>query len=155
MVGMLKVTAAGSGSTGGSMMQGTATAQLDGKSYTVTSSSATSKVTAATITAGKSVNVAFDKAGEMAVTLPKAMISGIAPTGAVMAGTQAVQYTVTDGADSTTIKFTAPAGATSVDITGATVVPEFGVVAALVLAASLVAVIGIARFKGQAFGFRF
>jgi predicted secreted protein with PEFG-CTERM motif len=153
---MLKVAAAGGGtgggSTGGSMMQGTATAQLDGKSYTVTSSSATSKVTGATITGGKSVNVAFDKAGEMEVTLPKAMISGIQ---SVTANGQTVQFTQTNSTDSTTIKFTAPAGATSVDIAGAMVVPEFGVVAALVLAASLVAVIGIARFKGQAFGFRF
>ncbi|AIC15678.1 cupredoxin domain-containing protein [Nitrososphaera viennensis] len=154
MVGTLTVAAAG-GSTGGNgtatMQEGTATAQLDGKSYTVTSKSATSKVTAATITAGESVNVAFDKAGEMEVTLPKAMIDGIQ---SVTANGQTVQFTSTNSTDSTTIKFTAPAGATSVDITGTMVVPEFGVIAALVLAASLVAVIGVARFKGQAFGFR-
>jgi predicted secreted protein with PEFG-CTERM motif len=168
MVGDLKVAAAGSGggattggntTTGGNatgggnatMQQGTATAQLDGKSYTVTSKSATSKVTTATITAGKSVNVAFDKAGEMELTLPKAMISGIQ---SVTANGQTVQFTSTNSTDSTTIKFTAPTGATSVDITGTMVVPEFGVIAALVLAVSLVAVIAVARFKGQAFGFR-
>ncbi|HVX02344.1 MAG TPA: plastocyanin/azurin family copper-binding protein [Nitrososphaera sp.] len=169
MVGTLKVVAAGSGSTGGgntssgntttggngtttTMIQGSTTAQLNGTSYTITSSSATSKVTSATITAGKSVNVAFDKAGEMQLTLPKAMIDGVK---AVTAGGQNVDFTqVSSTATDTTIKFTAPAGSTSVDITGATVVPEFGVIAALVLAVSLVAVIGIARFKGQAFGFR-
>jgi predicted secreted protein with PEFG-CTERM motif len=40
----------------------------------------------------------------------------------------------------------------SVDIHGATVVPEFGVIAVLVLAALLVAVIGFARFKGTGLG---
>lgn len=39
-----------------------------------------------------------------------------------------------------------------VTVSGTNVVPEFGVIAALVLAVSLVAVIGVARFRGSAFG---
>jgi predicted secreted protein with PEFG-CTERM motif len=58
---------------------------------------------------------------------------------------------VNDSAESTTISLTVPESG-SVEITGATVIPEFGVIAALVLAASLVAVIGVARFKGSSFG---
>jgi predicted secreted protein with PEFG-CTERM motif len=161
MVGMLKVAAAGgstggtSGSTGGTtMQQGTVTANLDGKSYTVTSKSATSKVTAVTINKGQSVTVSFDKAGDVELTLPKAMISGIQNT-ATTPSNQTVTITpVNSTSTDATIKFTVPSGATTVNIKGAMVVPEFGVIAALVLAASLVTVIGVARFKGQAFGFR-
>ncbi|MGI0004925.1 MAG: PEFG-CTERM sorting domain-containing protein [Nitrososphaera sp.] len=46
-----------------------------------------------------------------------------------------------------------PEGENYVDVTGATVAPEFGVIAALVLAASLVAAIGFARVKGSSLGF--
>ncbi|AIC16347.1 phosphate ABC transporter substrate-binding protein PstS [Nitrososphaera viennensis] len=129
----------------------TVSATFEGKSYPVKVSSATAKVTNIAINAGQSIDVGFDKPGDVELTLPKAMIDGIQ---VVSAGGQEVSFQqVGSTATDTTIKFTVPDGSTGpVSIKGASVVPEFGVVAALVLAASLVAVIGVARFKGQAFG---
>ena len=150
MVGTVKI--AGGGETGPTETKVTAT--LDGKSYDVSSKSTTSKATAATIEAGKSVKVTFDKAGEVELTLPKTMINGIMSTGAVTAGSQPVQYTMTDGADSTTLKLTVPAGSTTVEIKGATVVPEFSVIAVFVLGISIAALIGYTRFaKNSGIGF--
>jgi predicted secreted protein with PEFG-CTERM motif len=113
-------------------------------------SSASAKITNIVVNAGQSIDVGFDKPGDVELTLPKAMIDGIQ---VISAGGQEVTFQqVGSTATDTTIKFTVPDGSTGpVSIKGASVVPEFGVVAALVLAASLVAVIGIARFKGQAF----
>ena len=138
MVGTVKI-AAGGGTTEPTKV----TATLDGKNYDITYKSATSKATTATIDAGKSVKVTFDKAGDVELTLPNAMISGI---NSVTAGGQTVDFTPTKNADSTTIKFTVPAGSTTVEIKGATVVPEFSVIAVAVLGISIAAVIGYSRF---------
>jgi phosphate ABC transporter phosphate-binding protein len=128
----------------------TVSATYEGKSYPVMVSSASAKITNIVVNAGQSIDVGFDKPGDVELTLPKAMIDGIQ---VISAGGQEVTFQqVGSTATDTTIKFTVPDGSTGpVSIKGASVVPEFGVVAALVLAASLVAVIGIARFKGQAF----
>lgn len=149
MVGTVMVGAGSGGNGGGEPEESTATAELDGESYEVTSASADNSITAAQITAGQSVSLTFDGPGAVEVTLPASMISGI---DAVSSGGSDVPFEeVSSDAESTTISFSVPPGG-AVDITGATVVPEFGVIAALVLAASLVAVIGFARFKGAAFG---
>lgn len=149
MVGTVKVVA---GSTG--PMESKATAKTaDGQSFDVTSKSATSKATAATISEGKSVSVTFDKAGEVELTLPTAMISGI---NSVTAGGKTVQYTATDNADAktTTLKFTVPEGSTTVEIKGATVVPEFSVIALAVFGISIAAIIGYTRFaRNSGIGF--
>lgn len=141
MVGMVVVGAGGNGEPTPS----TATAELDGNSYEVTSTSADNSITTAAIAAGESVTLTFDGPGAAEVTLPKSMVSG-----SLMVDGAAATVVSEDG-ESTTISVTVPEGG-SVVITGATVVPEFGVIAALVLAASLVAVIGVARFKGNLFG---
>lgn len=145
MVGTVIVASTG-GENGGTTQpqEFTTTATIDGQSFDVTGKSATSKATAATIEAGKAVKVTFDKAGEVELTLPKAMIDGITT---VMAGDEEVQFEQTDTTDtSTTIKFTVPEGSASVDIIGTTVIPEFPVVAALMLAVSLVAIVGYTRY---------
>ena len=68
----------------------------------------------------------------------------------VKAGDTEVPFETLSTSDTaTTIKFTVPDGSNSVEISGATVVPEFGLIAVLVLGAVLVAVIGLARFKGN------
>lgn len=127
------------------------TAELSGVSYTLSSkSTAFMRVAAATITPEESVAVEFTNAGEVELTLPKSMIDGIS---GVQAGGKDLNFeTVSSTEETTTIKFTVPEEDKSVDIHGATVVPEFGVIAVLVLAALLVAVIGIARFKGTMLG---
>ncbi len=140
MVGTVIVSG---GSTGPS--ESTATTQLDGNNYTVTARSEAASVTAVEIVPNQSVNVEFDGPGVVELTLPKSMISGN-----LMVNGAAAQV-VSENAQSTTISFTVPSSG-EVEITGAVVVPEFGVIAALVLAVSLVAVIGVARFKGSFFG---
>lgn len=122
----------------------TSSSTLDGKNYTITGKSATSKVTQFTINPNKSVEFAVDKAGEVELTLPKDMIDRLT---AVMDGENVIAHqTVSSDSSSTTIKFTVPENTESVEILGTFVVPEFPVVAALILAASMVAIIGYTRF---------
>jgi len=153
MVGIVKVAAASGGGGGGTPQEGKVTATLDGKPYDVTYKSATSKATTATIKAKESVTIVFDKAGDVELTLPKAMISGI---NSVMAGNQDLlkdnKPTVNpDG--SSTVKFTVPEGATTVVIKGTTVIPEFPLIAAAILAASIAAIIGYTRLARNGSGF--
>jgi basic membrane protein A len=126
-------------------------AEHGGQSYTISSkSSAFMRIATATINPGQSVTIEFTNPGEVELTLPKSMIDGIL---AVKAANRELQFqTVSSTADTVTIKFTVPEDGNSVEITGTTVVPEFGVVAALVLGALLVAVIGIVRFRGTMLG---
>ncbi len=150
MVGTVIVAAAGgNGGNGGTPKETKLTATLDGKSYEVTSKSMTSMATEVTIQSGQSVTLKFDKAGEVELTLLKTMIGGIND---VSAGGKSIDFTQTNSADSTTIKFTLPEGSTTVVIKGATVVPEFPVIAAI-LAASIVGIIVYTRFarNGTAF----
>jgi|GEM_PF-103478 len=123
------------------------TAELGGQSYTVSSkSSAFMRVSTATINPNESVVVEFSDAGEVELTLPKNMIDGIST---VKAGDKDLQFeTVSSTEGQTTIKFTVPAEDKSVEILGATVVPEFGVIAFLLLAILFAAVLGVVRFKG-------
>ncbi|HEX9678270.1 plastocyanin/azurin family copper-binding protein [Nitrososphaera sp.] len=145
MVGKVIVAAGG-----GMPTETMAEVELDGNTYQVTAKSAETEVLFADIFPNEAVEVEFEGPGEVELTLPKSMIDGI---NAVSAGDNAIQFeTVSSTATSTTIKFTVPEGGEVVEITGATVVPEFGVIAALVFAVSLVAVIGFARFRGSSFG---
>lgn len=142
MVGVLSV-AAGGGNGNGNATESTATATLDGNSYEVTALS-TAKATAAEIDPiERMVTVTFDNAGEVELTLPKNMISGITN---VTAGDQTVEFEQEDATNSTTISFTIPEGETEVEIMGSFVVPEFPVVAALILGVSVAAIVAYARF---------
>lgn len=149
MVGTVKVAATtggeGNNNTGGGQsMQTAVTAKTaDGKSFNITSTSTTSKVIAATINEGKSVTVTFDKSGDIVLTLPKAMIDSV--TNVTAAG-KTVQFNSTNNTNSTSLTLTLPTGATSIDIMGATVVPEFPVIAVMILAGSIAAIIGYTRF---------
>src|ERR671922_97281 len=144
MVGTVVVVSAAGGGNGGTSQEFRTTATIGGNNYEITGVSATATATAATINPGqKSVQIAFDGSGQVELTLPKSMIGDI---NAVMAGDGEVEYTPTDNGDSTTIAFAVPEGATSVDIMAGHVVPEFPVVAILILAASLIAIVGYTRF---------
>lgn len=145
MNGLVKVSEAG----GPAMQEITAT--LDGNSYKVTAKSSAVQVSSVTIEPNTSVEVTVSGTGEVELTLPKAMIDGI---NKIEAGDQEIAFQSVGSTDSdSTIKFTVPSGVSEVEIYGAMVVPEFGVIAALILAASLVAVISFARFKGTSLGF--
>ena len=146
MVGTVKV------GDGGGPTETKVTATLGGNSYDITYNSTTSKATEATIQSGQSVTVNFDKAGQVELTLPKTMISGV---NSIKAGNQELlQGNPTVNADgSSTVKFTLPEGSTAVVIKGATVIPEFPVIAAAILGASIAAIIGYTRLarNGEAF----
>jgi plastocyanin len=128
-----------------------ATASLDGNSYEVTAMS-TAKATAATIQAGESVTVTFDGAGDVELTLPADMISGNITA---MAGDEAIDVEVVEeNEESTTVSFTIPEGQTEVELMGTNVVPEFPVVAALILGITVAAIVGYTRFaKGSVASF--
>jgi predicted secreted protein with PEFG-CTERM motif len=115
----------------------------DGSSYTVSGKGASAAATAASIAPEQYVTVELEGDGEIELTLPKSMIDGV---NAVRAGNQEIEFqTVSESSSSTTIRFAVPDGAGSVNIHGATVVPEFGVVTLLVLAASIVGVMAYTR----------
>ena len=78
------------------------------------------------------------------------MIDGITM---IRAGNEDVDYdTVSESSSSTTVRFMVPEGEESVDIHGATVVPEFNVIALLVMASAIIGVVVYTRFKGVNMG---
>jgi hypothetical protein len=116
----------------------------DGNSYTETGTSTSVEATAFSITPRQFVTVELEGNGEIELTLPKSMIDGITR---VMVGNEEVEYEeVSTSSSSTTISFMVPDGANSVDIHGTTVVPEFNVIALLVVAASIVGIVAYTRF---------
>ena len=115
----------------------------DGNIYTVTGKSATAEATAVSIIPEQYVTVELEGNGEIELTLPKSMIDDITM---VRVGNEDIDYEeVSEGSSSTTIRFTVSDGADSVNIHGATVVPEFNIIALQVLAASIVGVISYTR----------
>ncbi len=127
-------------------------ATLDGKSYSVEAESTGIKLTAATIKPNESVTVFLNGSGQVKLKLQKIMIDDIS---GIMAGSQEVPFSIVDSTPADTIiQFSVPTGVNSVEIMGGTVIPEFGIIVALVLALSLVAIIGIGRFSGRSIGFR-
>ncbi len=119
----------------------------DGTSYVVSGTGADARATAISITPQQHVTVQLEGNGEIELMLPKSMIEGI---NAVRAGNQEIEFeTMSESSSSTTIRFTVPDGENSVNIHGATVVPEFKVVAVLVLAASIFGVVAYTRSRGS------
>lgn len=142
MVGTVIVAGADGG--GGGEFSVTATA--DGKEYTITGTSETAEATAATINPNESVEIVFDGAGAVELTLPKAMIDDITTVN----GEQATIKSETD--TTTTISFELPEGQTTATIMASFVVPEFPVIAAI-LAATIAGIIGYTRFARSGTGF--
>lgn len=121
------------------------TATADGNEYVITGSGE-ADATAATINAGESVEIEFDGAGTVELTLPKEMIDDIT----MVNGEQATITNETDTA--TTISVEVPEGETTVTIQAAFVVPEFPIIAAI-LAATIAGIIGYTRFARNGTGF--
>ncbi len=121
------------------------TATADGNEYVITGSGE-ANATAATINAGESVEIEFDGAGSVELTLPKEMIDDIT----MVNGEQATITNETDTA--TTISLEVPEGDTTVTIQAAFVVPEFSIIAAI-LAATIAGIIGYTRFARNGTGF--
>ncbi|MCI0561026.1 MAG: phosphate ABC transporter substrate-binding protein PstS [Nitrososphaera sp.] len=120
-------------------------ASLGGTSYTVTGKSTSAEAIEVEIIPNQSVQVTFNGSGEVELTLPKTMIDGITT---VSAGGEMIESeVVTTTSSSTTIRFTIPAGTDMVSIQGAMIVPEFEVIALLILAVAIVAVVGLTRAR--------
>ncbi len=128
----------------------TVSSTLDGNSYTVTGKSTSANATSFTIIPKQSVMVSFEGSGEVELTLPKNMIDGITT---IKAGSQSIAFEQVSTSASTTIKFEVPEGSDSVEIQGAMVVPEFPVVAAIILAATIGGIVGYTRFAKNGLGF--
>ncbi|MGI0049015.1 MAG: cupredoxin domain-containing protein [Nitrososphaera sp.] len=133
----------GGNGTGGETFSVTATD--GGNEYEITGSG-DATATAATINPGQSVEVEFDGAGAVELTLPKDMIDDIT----MVNGEQATIVSQND--TSTTISFEIPEGETTATIQAGFVVPEFPVIAAI-LAATIAGIIGYTRFARNGTGF--
>ncbi|MGI0038122.1 MAG: hypothetical protein ACRD99_07170, partial [Nitrososphaera sp.] len=90
------------------------------------------------------------------LTLPKTIISGIPEQNGVMAGSEAVEYEIVDEtATFTVVRVKVPEGESEIEIMGTFVVPEFGVEAVIILAAAIIGMMSLGRFKGHAQGIGF
>lgn len=141
MVGTVVVSGGngGNGNGNGGPQPFTVTATDAGNDYEITGTSETATATAATINPGQSVEIVFDGAGMVELTLPKAMIRDITAVNG-----EAV--TIVNQTDAeTTISFEVPEGETTATILAGFVVPEFPVIAAI-LAATIAGIIGYTRF---------
>jgi plastocyanin len=143
MVGTITVSEGGNGN--GGPQESTATATLGDQSFEVTANS-TATLTGAEIAEGESVTLTFDGAGDAEITLPKDMISGIVEENGI---------TIVDETDTETIiSATIPEGESELTVMGSFVVPEFPVVAALILGITVAGIVAYTRFaKGSTAGF--
>jgi phosphate transport system permease protein/phosphate transport system substrate-binding protein len=124
------------------------TATHDGASYSVSGKGTGIEATSVSVTPAEYVTVELEGSGEIELTLPKTMVADITM---IRAGNSDIDFeTVSQTSSTTTISFMVPEGTDSVDIHAAMVVPEFNVIALLVLAASIVGVVAYTRFKGIA-----
>ena len=119
---------------------------LDDNSYMIVGNAKTAMPLAFTINPHESVQIDLTggEGGEMEITLPKKMISGIHT---VKSGDNEIlfqQMATTD--TTTTLKFTVPDDTSSIEIVGANVVPEFSVVIGI-LAGALVMIVVFMRAK--------
>lgn len=134
----------------------TISSTLDGKSYTITGMGMNASATGFTIDPQKSVQLQVEGTGEIELTLPKTIISGIPEDDGVMAGGEALDYEIVEEtANDTVIRVTVPEGQTEVEVMGTFVVPEFGVIAVMILAVAIVGILGLSRLRGNAFGIGF
>ena len=151
MVGKVVVAGTGNGNGDGEPEPTpfSVTASLDDNDYVITGTG-NATATAATINSGQSVEVEFDGAGSVELTLPTDMIRDITT---VMVGTETIEpEVVNSNATHTTISFEVPEGETSVQIMGGFVVPEFPVIATI-LAATIGGIIGYTRLARSGTGF--
>ncbi len=122
------------------------TATAEGTDYEITGTSDGAMATTATINPGQSVVIEFDGGGEVELTLPTAMIDDITTVN----GEEPT--IVSENDTTTTISFSVPEEDTAVTILAGFVVPEFPVIAAI-LVATIAGIIGYTRFARNGTGF--
>jgi predicted secreted protein with PEFG-CTERM motif len=120
-----------------------ASAEFGGNTYTVTASSETVEATSVSINEAQSIMISFEGAGDVELTLPKSMIEGITMA-TTIDGSEIEFEEVSSTDEATTIRLAVPENAT-VEIAGARVVPEFGTLAAITLAAAITSLVALTR----------
>jgi|SRR5579885_737001 predicted secreted protein with PEFG-CTERM motif len=152
----------------------TYTLQAGGVSYNIPYTIKGGKVNSMNIYADKltlEVSITAQTDGALVIDLPRAMIDAKVPANLtkdqIMTGEKidqskldddkfivavnqkpVTQFTETKDADSRTLSIPFHAGDTTIDIVGTTIVPEFGPIAALVLAIAIVSIIAVSAKTG-------
>lgn len=106
------------------------------------------KVTSFTINPNESIIIEMGgQGGEVELTLPNDMISEIHT---IRSGGEEITFQKASNATATTVKFDLLSNTDSIEIIGKAVVPEFPAISGLVLALSLLAIIGlVALVRGK------
>ena len=121
----------------------TITSSFNGDNYSISGVSENVMLITFTVNPEQSVEIELDGEGELELTLPKNLIDGIM---VVSSEGRDIPFEEIESSSSfTTITFTVPGQTASVEIYGATVVPEFSTVMALVMSMSFLIFIGFTR----------
>jgi hypothetical protein len=134
--------------------------QIDGRGYDIgymIDGGEVTNITADPDSTTLTVKIEQTENGTLTIELPRIVVDAKSDRGddadytVVIDGSETVFEEETSNGSRTLI-IDLPAGAQTVEITGTTMVPEFGVIAALMLAVLMVAAVGVARLKGSALG---
>lgn len=140
----------------------TAQLQIDGRGYDIgymIDGGEVTNITADPDSTTLTVKVEQSENGTLTIELPRIVVDAKSERGddadytVVIDGSETVFEEETSNGSRTLI-IDLPAGAQTVEITGTTMVPEFGVIAVLMLAVLLFAVVGVARLKGSALAYK-
>ena len=81
--------------------------------------------------------------GEITLTVPKTVLDSVGEPFFVLVDQQEEEFEHTDDGDTHTMSIQFPAGAEEIEIIGTFVIPEFGAIAAVVLAVAIISVIAV------------
>lgn len=94
------------------------------------------------------IGISTTSDGELTITLPRALIDAVGPDGAedsffVLIDGEEVDFDETKTSTDRTLTIAFPDGAEEIEIIGSFVVPEFGTIAALILAVAIISIIAV------------
>jgi len=94
------------------------------------------------------IEISTTSDGELTITLPRELIDAVLDTGEddeffVLVDAEEVDFDETKTSDSRTLTIEFPFGAEEIEIIGTFVIPEFGAIAGLILAVSLISIIAV------------
>jgi predicted secreted protein with PEFG-CTERM motif len=94
------------------------------------------------------IEISTTSDGELIITLPRQLIDAVLDTGEddeffVLVDAEEVDFDETKTSDSRTLTIGFPFGAEEIEIIGTFVIPEFGVIAGLILAVSIMSIIAV------------
>jgi YVTN family beta-propeller protein len=122
-----------------------ASAIHDGKTFRITGESETARITSFSIEPFTSVTLNIEGEGQITISIPTDLIDGIQSLKEVVSGEEIDFHQVRTSRTSTTISFDAQQGASSIEMIGVRVVPEFPGILAILVLAFPIAVFMVAR----------